>query len=718
MDDIIVEFLTETNESIGELDNALVQLEQNPGDAELLSKIFRVMHTIKGTSGFLNLPRLGKVAHKSEDLLGLFRDGKLHPTPATITLILESLDRIKEILASLEAAGSEPEGDDSNLIERLEAACRGEETPIARAPASVVAIDVALEPPPVQEHVEPANGSPQVSSAESNVSAQSLRVNVDVLEGLMTLVSELVLTRNQILQVARAQKDSDFTGSLQRLNHIVSDLQEGVMKTRMQPVGNAWSKLPRIIRDISKDLGKKIELEMLGEATELDRQVLEMIKDPLTHMVRNSADHGIENPEDRVLAGKQDTGRIKLNSYHEGGHIIIEISDDGRGLPLEKIKNKILQNGLASETELANMTTQQIQQYIFHAGFSTADQVTAVSGRGVGMDVVRSNIEKIGGSIEMHSVEGQGTTFMIKIPLTLAIVSALIVGIDGERFAIPQLDVRELIMITPGGQNKIENINGAPVFRLRERLLPLISLRGLLGFNENEEIVARYIAVIHVGSNRFGIVVDRVFDTEEIVVKPVSSLLNGQAVFSGNTILGDGQVIMILDSSGILKASGLTKAAQEQFTDAAETATRDEKPLLLFNSRNSLKAIPLKHVARLEEIDLSRVEMAGGQRVIQYCGTLMPIYLSDTSEDLPAEGKRPVIVFNTSTGTSGLLVDRILDITAFQGEYQMRGKGGIEGSAIIQGRTTDIINLPGDDNGPVALQNPASFELSQYGEIA
>lgn len=718
MDDIIVEFLTETNESIGELDNDLVQLEQNPGDAELLSKIFRVMHTIKGTSGFLNLPRLGKVAHKSEDLLGLFRDGKLHPTPATITLILESLDRIKEILATLEVSGSEPEGDDSSLIERLAAACRGEDLSSTTDHAPATMVDAAPELPPAQEHTEPAAGNAGPVHTESNVSAQSLRVNVDVLEGLMTLVSELVLTRNQILQVARAQKDSDFTGPLQRLNHIVSDLQEGVMKTRMQPVGNAWSKLPRIIRDISKDLGKKIELDMLGEATELDRQVLEMIKDPLTHMVRNSADHGIENPEDRIIAGKQETGRIKLNSYHEGGHIIIEISDDGRGLPLEKIKKKILQNDLASEAELSAMTTQQIQQFIFHAGFSTADQVTSVSGRGVGMDVVRSNIEKIGGSIEMNSVEGHGTTFVIKIPLTLAIVSALIVGIDGERFAIPQLDVRELIMITPGGQNKIETIHGAPVFRLRENLLPLISLRGLLGFKENEDIVARYIAVIHVGSSRFGIVVDRVFDTEEIVVKPVSSLLNGQAVFSGNTILGDGQVIMILDSSGILKTSGLTKAALEPPHEQADKKSSDETSLLLFHTRNSLKAIPLKHVARLEEIDLSRLEMAGDQRVIQYCGTLMPIHLSDPSETLPKEGKRPIIVFNTKTGTSGLLVDRILDITAFQGGYQMKGKGGIEGSAIIQGRTTDIINLPDNNDYEPEVPVPASFEQLQYGGTA
>lgn len=690
MEDLIIEFLTETNESLGELDTALVRLEQNPNDSDLLSKIFRVMHTIKGTSGFLNLPRLGRVAHKSEDLLGLFRDGKRQPTPANISLVLESLDRIKSILASLEASGHEPEGEDDDLLGRLEMACHNEDP----APESL---------PTQAQKVEPTT-----PSAESNVAAQSLRVNVDVLEDLMTLVSELVLTRNQIMQISRNQKDNDFSASLQRLNHIVSDLQDGVMKTRMQPVGNAWSKLPRIVRDIANELGKKIELDMQGQDTELDRQVLELIKDPLTHMVRNSADHGIEKPADRIAAGKPETGRISLNSYHEGGHILIEIIDDGRGLPLEKIKNKILQKGLATEAELASMPAQKIQQFIFHAGFSTAEQVTAVSGRGVGMDVVRSNIEKIGGSVEMASVEGKGTRFTIKIPLTLAIVSSLIVGIDNDRFAIPQLDVSELVMIVPGGARKIELVNNTPVLRLRDRILPLICLRKLLALPEKgADARARYVAVINVGINSFGIIVDHVFDTEEIVVKPVTGLLNGQAVFSGNTILGDGQVIMILDSSGILKTAGITQSTdsrEQKIADSADPTDADAVPLLLFHAGGqNLKAVPLKHVARLEEVDLADIELAGGKRVIQYSDKLMPLYLLDARTSLPSEGKRPVIVFNTKEGLSGLLVDRILDITAHKGEFQMRSDGPLEGSAIIQGRTADIINLSFDRSSERAM---------------
>jgi two-component system, chemotaxis family, sensor kinase CheA len=377
VDDLIIEFLTETNENLSELDSSLLLLEKNPNDKELLSKIFRVMHTIKGTSGFLGLARLGSIAHKAEDLLGLFRDGKLQPNQQFISLILEAIDAIKKIVEGIEKLGQEEAGDDTSLINRLKDACQGkldgpiqeiltetahqlseeeaylerlfQETPVLinmpQAEATIEPPTVQVSPPEIPKKV--AAPEMPLPSGEAGANAitvqQSLRVNVDVLEDLMTLVSELVLSRNQIMQLARSRTDGEMSSSLQHLSHIVSDLQDGVMKTRMQPVGNAWSKLPRIVRDIANDLGKKIELEMLGQDTELDRQVLEMIKDPLTHMVRNSADHGIEKPDQRITAGKPETGTIKLNSFHAGGYIIIEISDDGKGLPLEKIKSKILQ---------------------------------------------------------------------------------------------------------------------------------------------------------------------------------------------------------------------------------------------------------------------------------------------------------------------------------------------------------------------------------------
>src|SRR3954468_7589414 len=467
------------------------------------------------------------------------------------------------------------------------------------------------------------------------------RVTVEVLEDLMTLVSELVLTRNQLLQLARTQENSPFTVPLQRLSHITSDLQEGVMKTRMQPIGNAWNKLPRLVRDLGHEMGKKIQLTMLGADTELDRQVLEMIKDPLTHMVRNSGDHGLETPAERRAAGKPETGNIVLNAFHEGGHIILEISDDGRGLPVDRIRAKVLANGLATEAELAGMTGGQIQRFIFRPGFSTAATVTAVSGRGIGVDVVKTNIEKIGGTIDLKSTPGQGTMFTIKIPLTLAIVSALIVEAAKERFAIPQISVVELVRARrdgngADGESIIERINDTPVLRLRNRLLPLVSLTELLELGvEQANDSAAHIVVAQVGQYMMGIIVDRVFDTEEIVVKPVAPILRHVTMFSGNTILGDGSVIMILDPNGIAHATGVGAGSESRLMQSARIDTQssaEQTAMLLFRAGGSPRmAVPLGLVARLEDIPRDSIELAGGSPVTQYRGKLMPLIAIDGS---------------------------------------------------------------------------------------
>ena len=460
MDDLLQEFLTETNESLATLDSELVRFERESSDTKILGNIFRLMHTIKGTCGFLGLPRLEKVAHAGENVLGKFRDGELQVTPAAVTLILKAIDRIREILVGMEETGAEPAGDDSVLITEINAIATGESPaaveqdhatiddegfPVAaellaevaqaigQDPALGIALVTPPQPEPKKAEAPKAAASETPTEAKEAAAASSIRVNVDVIENLMTLISELVLTRNQLLQLQRVQKGNEFKVPLQRLSHITSDLQDGVTRMRMQPIGNAWAKLPRIVRDLCVETKKRIELVMQGADTELDRQVLEIIKDPLTHMVRNSADHGIEGPTERLAAGKPENGTITLKAYHESGHIFIRISDDGRGLNADGIRRKILSNGLATEAELAQMSEQQILQFIFRAGFSTAEKVTSVSGRGVGMDVVRTNIERIGGMIEMTSTAGQGTTFLIKIPLTLAIVSALIVEAASQR---------------------------------------------------------------------------------------------------------------------------------------------------------------------------------------------------------------------------------------------------------------------------------------------
>ncbi|SDF55978.1 two-component system, chemotaxis family, sensor kinase CheA [Limimonas halophila] len=811
MDDLLSEFLTETNESLQVLDTEIVTLEQNPNNPDLLHNIFRVMHTIKGTCGFLGLPRLEAVAHSGETVLGKVRDGELEINQDRVSIVLECLDRIRDIVGALEENGEEPEGDDTELINRLnaliekaeagdtgdsggEAAAGGEaeaesgagaeEDDMAAAMAAMEAEDSseaeaesdAAEsgdagqggegdapagdsesqpessgPPAPASQTQPATTSESQPPAASSGGGgqgggsgqgggksggdsgrqggggggghsgpQSIRVSVDLLESLMTTVSELVLNRNQLLQILRQYNESEFAAPLQRLNHVVSELQEGVMKTRMQPIDNAWSKLPRIVRDLSADLGKKIELKKKGEDTELDRQVLELIKDPLTHMVRNSCDHGLETPDERREAGKPEVGTIALNAYHEGGHIIIEIADDGKGLDPEKIKDKAIRNGLTTEADCANLTEQQILQFIFKPGFSTAAAVTAVSGRGVGMDVVRNNIEEIGGTIELSSKLGRGSKFTVKIPLTLAIASALIVECGGERFAIPQLSVKELVRAKGDSEKSIERIKDTPVLRLRDRLLPLINLRQLLrldgedqqpqlespagagqetatqsGDPQSEERDG-FIVVSQVGTYHFGIIVDQVYDTEEIVVKPVARILRNIPLFSGNTILGDGRVVMILDPNGIAQASGEITVSEGQDMGEEERAVSEDEAvsMLIFRAVDDApKAVPLGLVSRLEEIDLENVEVSNGQRVIQYRGKLMPLILMDGAKGLESQGKQPVLVFTDQNRSMGLVVDEIVDIVQESMNIELSGeRAGFLGSAVIAGKATDIID--------------------------
>jgi two-component system, chemotaxis family, sensor kinase CheA len=720
MDDLLADFLTETNEGLSDLDVALVKLERTPDDGETLSLIFRLVHTIKGTCGFLGLPRLEHVAHAAENVLGKVRDGVLTVTPDMISLVLMAVDQVKAILAGLAATGGEPAGDDSELVAALNATASGQSPQRASAVAHLLAPqaeEVApapsppMEPEPVQAVAPPpmtTPSAPEPVQGEPIAAQQTIRVTVDVLEDLMTLVSELVLTRNQLLQLARTQENSGFTVPLQRLSHITSDLQEGVMKTRMQPIGNAWNKLPRLVRDVAREMHKKIELTMLGADTELDRQVLELIKDPLTHMVRNSGDHGLENPAERRAAGKSETGHITLNAYHEGGHIIIEIADDGRGLPLDRIRTKVLANGLATEAELAGMTEAQLQRFIFRAGFSTASVVTAVSGRGVGMDVVKTNIEKIGGTIELKSVPGAGTTFTIKIPLTLAIVSALIVAAGGERFAIPQISVVELVRARKKaslGHNQagtsepvIERINDTPVLRLRDRLLPLVNLNDLLALGASHgDDNGSYIVVAQVGASLLGIIVDRVFDTEEIVVKPVAPILRHVTMFSGNTILGDGSVIMILDPNGIARATGIggggggSKAVSADATDQVRSS--DLTAMLLFRAGSDQKlAVPLGLVARLEDIPRDKIEISCGAPVTQYRGKLMPLVALSGNADSD-KPRQPVLVFNDHDRSMGLMVDEIIDVVEDRLNIELPGaRVGLLGTAVIGGHATDVID--------------------------
>lgn len=723
MEDLLREFLTETNESLDVVDVELVRFEQEPNNAEILGRIFRLVHTIKGTCGFIGLPRLEALAHAAETVMGKFRDGAA-VTPDAVSLVLATIDRLKEIIAELEASAAEPTGSDGDLIVQLEQlAISGETLP----PAGEVTVgtlspqvlerplrpgEVSLDdlerafretPGPGEENDEQRAGDRRVGERRypdmSGNGAQTLRVSVDTVERLMTMVSELVLTRNQLLEMVRRHADSEFKLPLQRLSNVTAELQEGVMKARMQPIGNAWAKLPRIARDLAHELGKEIEIEMHGAETELDRQVLDIIRDPLTHMVRNSADHGLETPEERRAAGKPAKGTIRLSAYQASGQIVIEIADDGRGLNTEKIRRRAVAAGLIEES--GRLTEAQLQKLIFAPGFTTADAVTSVSGRGVGMDVVKTNIDQIGGTIDLRSTRGRGTTFSIKIPLTLAIVPALVVEAHGERFAIPQVAVVELVHRGAGSANLVEKINDSLVLRLRDKLLPLLSLGSMLKLPKPaRDDTESFVVVMQVGTSLFGIVVDDVLHTEEIVVKPVASKLRNIKVLGGNTILGDGAVIMILDPNGIAETIGATR--EERIIDefaSSETEVEDESlrpvSLLVFRAGgDALKAVPLSLVTRLEEIDARKIEHSGGRPVVQYRGGLMPLVPATEGAVVRAEGSQPLLVFTDGGRSVGLIVDEIVDIVEDRLEIRLGGETpGVIGSAIVRGAATEIIDV-------------------------
>jgi len=733
MDDLISDFLTEANESLEVIDIELVRFEAHPDDRPALDKIFRLVHTLKGTCGFLGLGRLEALAHAGETLLGRFRDGKLQVSGEAVTLVLKSIDRIKTVIDGLGATGAEPAGDDADLISALEAMAMGAPSPLTPEPepepepqvegydpvlgralrpgeVSTADLDAAFAaaegpadfaPPLLAEPAMPPAETRPVDSAEEDAApvaaAQSIRVGVDVLEDMMTLVSELVLTRNQLLQINRGRSDDSFSPPLQRLSTITGELQDSVMKTRMQPIGQAWKKLPRIIRDLANELDKKIDLVLEGEATELDRQVLEQIRDPLTHMVRNSADHGLEGPADRRAAGKAETGTIHLSAYHEGGSIVIRLRDDGRGLDTARIREKAIEKGLLTRSDAEALTESQVHRLIFAPGFSTAAAVTNVSGRGVGMDVVRSNIEQIGGQIDLQSTFGSGCTVTIKIPLTLAIISALIVGASGERFAVPQGAVLELIKIGEGAEHRTEVIEQVRMVRLREELVPLIDLGSELGLSQ--AIQPSFVIIMKVGSHRFGVLVEEVIDTEEIVVKPLASVLRNISVFSGATLLGDGSVVLIIEPNGLSQRAGEMPQAARRAIDAAATNNEEAKVerktmLLVRVGSGALKAVELGQITRLEHVPVGELQHLGSRAALQYRGKLMPVLCVDEDQRLKTEGVQPLLVVAGMLYTMGLAVDRIVDVVETPVTIELSPtKTGIIGTALINGRATEVIDL-------------------------
>jgi two-component system chemotaxis sensor kinase CheA len=582
---------------------------------------------------------------------------------------------------------------------------------VVHAPAAAAPVPVAARPsaptPHAPAHPAPPHEEARAEPARANderTMHQDTRIRVDVrlLDKLMNLVGELVLARNQLLQHASVSADPGLTSSSQRLNLITTELQEGVMKTRMQPIDNIWAKFPRVVRDLSHTCGKQVKLEMEGKSTELDKTIIEAISDPLTHLVRNSVDHGIEQPAVRVAAGKPAVGTLKLRAFHEGGRVNIEIIDDGGGIDPERVKAKAVERGLITPERSRVMPTHEVYSLIFLPGFSTAAAVTNISGRGVGMDVVKSNIERMGGTVDVDSRVGYGTTIRIRIPLTLAIIPALVVGARGERFAIPQVNLVELVRIEADQAAKaIERIHGVPVFRLRGSLLALAELSSVLGIESDATPHDVNIVVLQADERQFGLLVDDIYDTEEIVVKPLGRELKGLNVYAGATIMGDGRVALILDVAGLAERTGVVvseRRGAHESTNYDRTRAKEstKEPLLLFRSgTTSRMAIPLRAVARLEEFARSRVERVGREHVVQYRGEILPlVYLSEVFGEDGRQGDTLQVVVHTYDGKNvGFVVDAIEDVVEEEFTATRRGgRSGILGSAVIQGRVTELLD--------------------------
>jgi two-component system chemotaxis sensor kinase CheA len=748
MNEVVREFLLETQENLAQLDLDLVTLEKEPTERETLARIFRTFHTVKGTAGFLDLKKLQAVAHAAENLLGRLRARELAFSPDIASALLAAVDAIRQMLSAVESAGTDGDGDFSALIQTLErlrsagagAAESGAPALAARPPDPAPADGgwgrTMPSTPPTVTAPSLISESQAAEAAESRapaVSDSSLRVDVGLLDKLMTLVGELVLARNQILQFSTFQEDKAFLGTVQRLNLLTTELQTGVMKTRMQPINTLWSKFPRVVRDLAVACGKRVRLDMEGQDTELDKTIIEAIRDPLTHLLRNAVDHGLEPPEERQARGKAAEGRLALHAFHEGGKVIIEIADDGTGIDPQRVRAKALQAKLLTPEQADRLNDRELVNLVFLPGFSTADRVTQFSGRGVGMDVVRTNVERIGGAVSIESRPGLGTTVRMKIPLTLAIIPALTVTSDGDRYAIPQVSLLELVRLE-GEQARrgIESMHGAPVYRLRGNLLPLVYLNHQLasdfpppdgsgGRGHSDSPGEVNIVVLQADDRQFGLVVDAIHDTEEIVVKPLQKQLKGVSVFAGATIMGDGKVALILDVLGLAQRANVISGVRERgLTEKPVSAPEpapDRQTVLLVATRDGGRlAIPLSLVSRLEEFPRSALERVGPQDVVQYRDEILPLIdvsrvLRRRRHEAPGghfgvrrrPGRSPeanggdtlqVVVYARKGQRVGLVVDRILDIT----EEAVASRSGLSRpgvlfTAVIQGRVTEFLDL-------------------------
>jgi two-component system chemotaxis sensor kinase CheA len=725
----LVEFFAESDEILQRITELLTRIEKEALSPDDIDSLYRDVHTLKGSAQLFGYINIGIIAHALEASLEPVRQKKITLEPLTVDIIFKCLDIIGRII---EGSATNSESDKlyqkemslllPRLVERVTSRFEAssilnhDHMPLDDSSASstsliadevklalVSGVPVPVVAPTIQETkvdtnipTAPAKKAQmsQTQDEQNSSETNSIRVQVSLLDKLMNLVGEMVLTRNQVLQYARINEDNDFLKLTQRLDLVTTELQDNVMRTRMQPIGSVFLKFQRLVRDLSRDLGKNIELVITGADTELDKSLIEAIKDPLTHIVRNSCDHGIELPAVRKSNGKNEQGKLTLRAYHEGGQMIIEIQDDGGGLDPAKIKVKAIQKNVVTAEKAAHLTDKQIQELIFMPGFSTAEQVSSVSGRGVGMDVVRTNIEKIGGIVELESVAKQYMKIRLRIPLTLAIVPAMIVSCGKASYAIPQVKLQELLRVDLDEGGKIEKLQGQYIYRLRDQLLPLVFFEELLSGKKELNRRVFNIVVLASASHSYGLVVDKINDTADIVVKPLPNFLKKVDMFSGATIMGDGSVALIVDPQGISdrmlknhKDSHPAKSDQQN-RSAPMPATITE--YLLVKIAQSTYAIPLVLVHRLEEFQTSTFDHSLEEVLVKYRDGLLPVLEVDKLLDLPSDKKledmpvRPVVVVSKNNRSYGLSVDHILDITQTDQEIvgHIRARDGLLGTVI------------------------------------
>ena len=748
-DELIHEFVVESSSHLGEVEGQLLQIEAAGADidANLVNTVFRGIHSVKGAAGFLGLTVVNALAHSLENVLNMIRNRELIPTSPIINAMLRAADQLRSLVDNVASSNS---ADVSSFVNELEAIANGSASeaeftaePIENiiensgfetelATDSYINDDVALlkdcdptqeavdaepaPPPPItKKALSPPVEKPAMNQESGNLQAKQsrpadafVRVNVALLDRLMNLAGELVLSRNQLLSAVSLGAKEGLENIASRVDQVTSELQETIMQTRMQPIGTIFSRFPRVVRDLSAKLGKECSLEIEGNEVEVDKTIVEAMGDPLTHLVRNSVDHGIERPEQRAANGKLAMGTIRLRAFHQAGKVCIRIEDDGGGMDPAKLKAKAIEKGLITSEQASMMTDGEALRLIFAPGFSTAATVTDVSGRGVGMDVVRTNIEQLGGTVDIESTLSEGSAVHITLPLTLAIIPSMIIGCAGERYAIPQSSIAELVRVPQADMEaKIGRVKGAEVLRLRGALLPLVRLDSALGLRTVDEYSERpknaNILVLETGQMRYGLLVDTLHDNEEIVVKPLGKHVKDLGYLAGATILGDGYVALILDVVGIAMQSNLRNiesSAKDSVSDEDASQTEEVHRLLLFaNHFTEQFAIPMAMVTRIERIKTSDVRVIGNQNLLIYRGNSLPLLrLEESISALPPEESLAnlfVIVFRIADREVGLIAPILRDIRDIQMKMDSKTlrEPGVPGATVIDGYTTRLLDL-------------------------